>query len=77
MRRKIDMITLYEKEPAGSRPVARAAGGGVPPGRGWARCASAWCAERPRPSVNAEIREETKRLIRVAETLPAVPVPSA
>ena len=66
--------TLYEKEPAGSvdlSPVLRAIV--VPPEEGM----GALRFSLVRGTTEAEIRDVAERLIRVAETMPAVPVPSA
>ena len=68
------MITLHKEEPGWlGRPVARAAGGGRPArgGMGPLRFSLG------RETTEAEIRDVAERLIRVAETMPTVPVPSA
>jgi cysteine desulfurase len=74
MGAKANTITLYEKEPAGSvdlSPVLRAMG--VPPGERM----GALRFSLGRGTTEAEIRDVAERLIRVAETMPAVPAPIA
>jgi hypothetical protein len=69
--RNANTITLYEKEPRWlGRPVARAARGGRP-----ARGVDGRAALQPGAgTTEANIRDAAGRLIRVAETMPAVPV---
>lgn len=71
---KANTITLYEMEPA-ARSTCRPCCGrwGVPPGERMV----ALRFSLVRGTTEAEIRDAAERLIRVAETLPAVPVPSA